>query len=72
MVVRMEELNVFGDKLSGGTCMVCGESKEFGIRIISQFLCHECEREIVKTDAQDEKYQYYVERMKQIWLEAIS
>jgi len=56
----------------GGTCMVCCEQKAEGIHILTQFLCHECEREIVKTDVEDEKYAYYIDRMKRIWLEAIS
>ncbi|MFD2170750.1 sigma factor G inhibitor Gin [Tumebacillus lipolyticus] len=68
----MEELNVFREKRNGGICIICGEAKQQGIRIISQFLCQDCEREIVATDVQDEKYSYYVARMKQIWLEAIS
>lgn len=53
----------------GGTCIVCSEEKEFGIRIFNQFLCTECEREIVQTDVQDEKYAFYIDRMKQIWME---
>jgi len=57
------------DERVGGTCLVCGEGKEQGIRIFSQFLCHECEREIVKTEVEDEQYGYYIERMKQIWME---
>jgi hypothetical protein len=55
----------------GGTCIVCYEQKEAGIRIMTQFLCHECEREMVKTPVEDEKYLYYIDRMKRIWLEAI-
>ncbi|HEU4964012.1 MAG TPA: sigma factor G inhibitor Gin [Bacilli bacterium] len=58
--------------LGGGTCIVCTEPKERGIRIYGQFVCEECERDIVRTDVEDEKYHYYIERMKQIWLAAIS
>ena len=63
----MEHLNE-----TGGTCVVCGEEKAAGIRIVAQFLCSDCEREIVHTEVEDEKYPYYIERMKRIWLEAIS
>lgn len=52
--------------------MICCEQKVEGIQILTQFLCHECEREIVKTDVEDERYAYYIDRMKRIWLEAIS
>lgn len=72
MVYEMEELKVVPPETCGGTCIVCGESKELGIRIFSQFLCAECEQEIVHTDVEDEKYPYYIDRMKQIWLEMIS
>lgn len=56
----------------GGTCIVCFKQKELGIRIFQQFMCTDCEREIVQTDVQDAKYPYYIDRMKQIWLSAIS
>jgi hypothetical protein len=72
MVDEMEELNVVTPVNLGGTCIVCRETKEVGIRIFSQFLCAECERDIVQTDVQDEKYPYYIDRMKKIWLEMIS
>jgi hypothetical protein len=68
----MEELNVLSPLNLGGTCIVCREGKEVGIRIFSQFLCAECEREIVHSEVEDEKYPMYVDRMKQIWLEMIS
>jgi hypothetical protein len=53
----------------GGTCMVCSQEKELGIRIFSHFLCTECEREIVNTDVGDARYSFYIDRMKKIWLE---
>jgi hypothetical protein len=57
---------------TGGTCIVCCAHKEHGIRIFQQFMCTDCEREIVQTDVQDAKYPYYIDRMKRIWLSAIS
>jgi hypothetical protein len=54
------------------TCIVCNERKQDGIRIWNQFICLSCEREIVQTDVDDDRYAYYIERMKRIWLEAIS
>lgn len=56
----------------GGTCIVCSKHKDVGIRIFQSFLCADCEREIVQTDVLDEKYPYYIDRMKQIWMSAIS
>lgn len=68
----MEELEVRPQVTLGGTCIVCTESKASGIRIFSQFICDDCERDIVQTDVQDAKYPLYVDRMKKIWLEMIS
>ncbi|WP_018131808.1 sigma factor G inhibitor Gin [Effusibacillus pohliae] len=53
-------------------CIVCREQKPQGIRIWGQFVCLSCERDIVQTDVEDEKYPFYIERMKQIWLDMIS
>lgn len=53
-------------------CMICYEEKQEGIHIWNQFLCTDCERDIVATEVEDAKYMYYVERMKRIWLDAIS
>lgn len=53
-------------------CIVCREPKAEGIRIWEQFVCMSCEREIVQTDVEDEKYPFYIERMKRIWLDMIS
>lgn len=68
----MEELEVKPEMKIGGTCIVCNSDKTSGIRIFSQFICDECEREIVQTDVEDAKYPLYVDRMKKIWLEMIS
>jgi hypothetical protein len=53
-------------------CIVCKHSKSEGIRIWEQFVCVECERDIVTTEVEDEKYSFYIERMKKIWLDMIS
>ncbi|MFC4768512.1 sigma factor G inhibitor Gin [Effusibacillus consociatus] len=53
-------------------CIVCREPKSEGIRIWEQFVCVSCEREIVQTDVEDEKYPFYIERMKGIWFDMIS
>ncbi|GMA50567.1 hypothetical protein GCM10025857_19240 [Alicyclobacillus contaminans] len=54
------------------SCLVCHQEKAIGLRICGQFLCADCEREIVATDVSDARYSYYVECMKKIWLAAIS
>jgi hypothetical protein len=48
-------------------CMICGQFRPDGIRIISAFLCDGCESMIVQTDVTDLKYPFYVQQMKQIF-----
>lgn len=48
-------------------CIICGEPKTVGIRIIEQFICEECETEMVHTDVLDAKYPFFINRMKSIW-----
>ncbi|UUZ97630.1 sigma factor G inhibitor Gin [Paenibacillus sp. P25] len=45
---------------------MCGQSKEHGIMIISEFICEDCETEMVKTDVNDVKYPFFIHQMKQI------
>ncbi|MGD8192565.1 sigma factor G inhibitor Gin [Brevibacillus ginsengisoli] len=49
-------------------CIVCREDHETGIVINDQFICHSCEQEMVKTDVREEKYLFFIQQMKQIWL----
>lgn len=53
-------------------CIICGETKSAGIRICQQFICEECEAEIVRTDALDVRYPFFINRMKRIWYKASS
>ncbi len=45
-------------------CKVCEEWKEDGIYLLISFICTSCEKEMLETDPQDERYQYYVDRLK--------
>jgi hypothetical protein len=47
-------------------CIICGQMKPDGIRILTEFICEGCEAEMVQTDVQDEKYPYFIHQMKQI------
>ncbi|WP_193726607.1 sigma factor G inhibitor Gin [Paenibacillus guangzhouensis] len=50
------------------TCIICGEKKEEGIVIISEFICLDCEAEMVHTDVQDEKYPFFIHQLKRIFI----
>ncbi|ANS76405.1 inhibitor of sigma-G Gin [Paenibacillus yonginensis] len=51
------------------TCIICGKTKAQGIKIVSEFICEECEAEMVHTDVKDEKYDFFIHQMKQIWVQ---
>lgn len=57
------------DQHSEQTCIICGQLKEEGIVIVSHFICEDCEAEIVRTEAEDAKYRFFIGRMKKIGLE---
>ncbi|KAA9003572.1 inhibitor of sigma-G Gin [Paenibacillus spiritus] len=51
------------------TCIICGQEKEQGIRIVSHFICEDCEAEMVRTETEDAKYRFFIGRMKKIGLQ---
>lgn len=50
-------------------CTICGKEHELGIHIVSSFICSDCEQELVATDVKDERYPFFVARMKHIFFE---
>lgn len=51
---------------TGEICLVCEETKENGIHICNQFICTSCEEKLVQTDTDDERYGYYLEKLRKI------
>ena len=47
-------------------CMICEEEKEEGIHLNNLFMCMECERNMVYTQPREEKYHYYLKKLKRI------
>lgn len=47
-------------------CIICDELKQEqeGIHLQTLFICTPCEHNIIHTDAREEKYQYYVSKLK--------
>lgn len=50
-------------------CIVCGKCTEDGIHICKQWICVDCESEIVKTDVEDEKYPFFIHQLRRLWYE---
>lgn len=47
-------------------CVICEEAKEEGIHLYTSFICTRCEYHMIHTDVREEKYKYYVEKLKNI------
>lgn len=50
------------------TCIVCGQQKTEGITVVTAFICHSCESEMVQTKVEDERYPFFVRQLKQLWV----
>lgn len=48
-------------------CIICGRRQHEGLHIAEEFICSECEREMVHTEVGDAKYPFFIHRMKQMW-----
>ncbi len=51
------------------TCIVCGLEKDDGITIVTEFICDTCENEMVRTDVKDEKYPFFIHKLRRIWIQ---
>jgi len=45
-------------------CGICEEEKEKGILLYRLFICHECEQNMIHTEPREEKYNYYLQKLK--------
>lgn len=54
------------EEMTERVCIVCSQVKKEGITIVSQFVCEDCESEIVHTNAEDAKYRFFIHQLKQI------
>lgn len=47
-------------------CGICEEEKDKGIHLYRLFICYECERNMIHTEPKEEKYRYYLKKLKHI------
>lgn len=47
-------------------CGICEEEKKDGIHLYTLFICCECEHNIIHTEPREEKYNYYLRKLKNI------
>jgi uncharacterized protein YlaI len=47
-------------------CGICEEKKEKGIHLYHLFICTECEHNMIHTEPREEKYKYYLKKLKKV------
>jgi hypothetical protein len=45
-------------------CGICEEKKQRGIHLHNLFICTECEYNMIHTEPREEKYNYYLQKLK--------
>ncbi|WP_289891203.1 sigma factor G inhibitor Gin [Virgibacillus pantothenticus] len=45
-------------------CGICEEEKKDGIHLYTMFICCECEHNMIHTEPREEKYNYYLRKLK--------
>ncbi|MFY4777204.1 sigma factor G inhibitor Gin [Metabacillus sp. RGM 3146] len=48
------------------TCIVCEGKKTEGIHLYTSFICCECEAEMIGTETNEPKYQYFIDKLKRV------
>lgn len=47
-------------------CGICGEQKEIGIHLYTLFICSPCEQEMIHTDPSDQRYRYFLKKLRAV------
>jgi hypothetical protein len=47
-------------------CIVCSQPKQQGITVVTEFICSSCESDIVRTEAQDDQYSFFVRQLRRL------
>ncbi len=53
-------------------CFLCSSSIDDGICFLKGILCSECEKKIVASSGEEERYTDYMEKIKQVWRGSLS
>ena len=49
-------------------CVMCGHKEKEGIFLYDSFICDQCEDEMIHTEVEDEKYNFFIQQLKHVWL----
>lgn len=53
-------------KVKEEVCIICECEQKNGIHLYTSFICEDCERDMVKTDTEDPKYEFYLQQLRKI------
>ncbi len=67
--IRLGEANEYGggdmkQRTIYERCGICEEEKKDGIHLYTMFICCECEHNMIHTEPREEKYNYYLRKLK--------
>jgi hypothetical protein len=63
MVIVMQN-----DSAEERKCHICNQQNAQGIWLIGGYICATCLDEISATDAQDPRYNFFIGKLKELWL----
>ncbi|WP_164491561.1 sigma factor G inhibitor Gin [Staphylospora marina] len=51
------------------TCLICGQERPQGIRLLNRFICDSCEQEMMVLEPGELRYNYIVWRLIPLWMD---
>lgn len=48
-------------------CFMCSQNTSRYMKILGEYICEACEKEIANLEMEDKRYEYYNIMMKKIW-----
>ena len=59
-------MNLTNKEQKGEICVICEEKKEKGIHLYTSFICTNCERDMIKTETNDPKYKFFLNKLRKV------
>ncbi|MGR6009400.1 sigma factor G inhibitor Gin [Bacillus cereus] len=53
-------------KSQNEVCIVCETERKEGIYVYNNLICYECEKDMVNTETNDQKYIYYLKQLRKL------
>ncbi|MEK3856815.1 sigma factor G inhibitor Gin [Cytobacillus sp. FSL H8-0458] len=63
--------SLLAKKQAGEECVICEQAKTRGIHLYTSFICTDCENDLLTTDTNHPKYNYYLKKLRKITMPEI-